>query len=261
MLAENCYTDLCSGSTAHNRFQRTSENFKLMSENPYAAPNHIPTEVASSHNQFGHQYKPLTPLAKILLFAIVAACLCNITISAMDTLGEFLFPGFNDPNKVYSGVAELNFYQASNTIALLMSPVHLLSGILTAIFFYRANANLWSLGVRGLKYTPGWCAAFWFIPVVFWFKPYLAAVEIYKFSRPLNYSARNVQIGVWWTGWVALDVLTFIQIRMIFSETYFGAVELILAWVWSAIYCVVGLLYLRIIFSFAKSPGSDARRS
>ena len=41
------------------------------------------------------------------------------------------------------------------------------------VWQYRARSNLDGLGAVGLRYSPGWAVGWWFIPVAFWWMPYL----------------------------------------------------------------------------------------
>ncbi len=60
--------------------------------------------------------------------------------------------------------------------------------VLTIIFFllwlHRAYKNLPILGVEQLKFTPGWAVAWWFIPIMNFFRPYQIIKEAWKASDP-----------------------------------------------------------------------------
>ena len=229
-----------------------------MSQNPYATPVK-PSNEAPHHNQSSYVYKPLGTLAKVLLISVSLVCLANLSVSAMETFGEFLFPGFSDPNAMLSGEAEEYFLYAMIGVGLLIVPVFILSGVLTAILFYRANANLWSFGVRGLEHTPGWCAGYWFIPIVSLFKPYVVAGEISEHCPPKGFQDPTPAIGLWWACWIIGNVLSNVESRLALSGVNLGTGGLVLSWAATLTTCAAGYLFIRMIFSFAKSQEAMAK--
>lgn len=225
-----------------------------MSQNPYSTP--VKTSAATathSHNQSGYRYKALRPLAKILLFTVGIVCLGNLAVSLMETLGEVLFSGFSDPNAELSGPSEEYFLYAMMAVGFSIAPVYIASAVLTAILFYRANANLRSLGVRGLQHRPGWCAGFWFIPIISLFKPYQVAGEIDQFSRPRGSRIATPPIGMWWTFWIVGNILSNIETRLALSGVALGMAGLVLSWVATIATCSAGYLFIQVIFSFTNS--------
>ena len=224
-----------------------------MSENPYAAPIQNPSGNTARQISSKYQYKPIRPLAKILIFSIGFICLGNVAVSAMETLGEVIFPGFSDPNAMLSSESERYFLLAIAAAGLLILPAFILSIVLTPMLFYRANANLRSLGVRGLQHTPGWCAGYWFIPIISLFKPYQVAVEIDEFSRSSGSWLSPPPIGLWWAFWLISNFLSNIETRLVASGNDLGSGGLILSWTASLLTCVAGYLFIKVIFSFANS--------
>jgi hypothetical protein len=57
---------------------------------------------------------------------------------------------------------------------LLIGPVSFL------LWFFRAYANLPRLGMRNLRYTPGWAIGSWFIPIFNLFRPKQIADDLYR---------------------------------------------------------------------------------
>jgi hypothetical protein len=51
-------------------------------------------------------------------------------------------------------------------------------------WFYRAYSNLPRLGVRSLRYKPGWAIGSWFIPIFNLFRPKQIANDIFRGSEP-----------------------------------------------------------------------------
>lgn len=64
--------------------------------------------------------------------------------------------------------------------------VEIVTGILFCIWIHCAHKNLSSLNVQGLRFSPGWSVAYFFIPVLFWYRPFQVVNEIYKASNSLT---------------------------------------------------------------------------
>ena len=122
------------------------------------------------------------------------------------------------------------------------------------MYFYRANANLRSLGVRGLQHTPGWCAGYWFIPIVSLFKPYQVAAEINAKSLPSGmYDFPCSHVGAWWACWLIGNLLTNIESRLTLNGVDMGGAGLVLSWGSALLVGVAGYLFIRMVFAFAEA--------
>lgn len=103
-------------------------------------------------------------------------------------------------------------------IAAAVGGIYLISFILTIIFFImwfrRAYWNLHRL-TKGLRYTEGWAAGAWFIPIFNWFGPYQIATDLFVKteklltdndlieSKPKQHSIR----GWWWGLWITGNII------------------------------------------------------
>lgn len=80
-----------------------------------------------------------------------------------------------------------------------------------AVWTYRITANAFSFG-HAPSQSPGWAAASYFIPVLNWWRPYVAVTEAWDASDPDGGDARQGGRGVlavWWaffllSGWGTL---------------------------------------------------------
>ena len=97
-----------------------------------------------------------------------------------------------------------------------------LVGIATAIAFlfwiYRVSQNLYSLGAPGQRFSPRWAVGWWFIPIMFFFRPYQVMAEIWKGSvhrtsgAPIEHwktESVSALVPWWWGLWIAAFVLAF----------------------------------------------------
>ena len=53
------------------------------------------------------------------------------------------------------------------------------------MWIHRAHRNLPSLGVSGLRYSPGWAVGGFFVPILNLFRPFQVTTEIWKASDPI----------------------------------------------------------------------------
>lgn len=227
-----------------------------MSQNPYSAPiekSSPQTSPEMVRNRGGYQYKPLNTLAKILLVSVGLICFGNLVVSTMEVIGQMLFPGFSDPNAPLSSDLEQYFLFGIAGVGILSLPTFILAAVVTAMYFYRANANLHSLGVRGLQHTPGWCAGYWFIPIINLIKPYQVAGEINTFSRLPSHETPNASVGLWWTFWIIGNIVSNIESRLALSGADMGSTGLVLSWASTLLTCAAGFLFIKLVFAFASA--------
>ena len=92
----------------------------------------------------------------------------------------------------------------------LVGAVGYLSGILFAIWFYRAYQNVTALNVRG-RYAAGWAIGAWIVPIVSFFRPKQIANDIWRTSDPSLSKQPGTEwmrakvhplLNWWWGTWV-----------------------------------------------------------
>ncbi len=104
-----------------------------------------------------------------------------------------------------------------------MTSFLLLVFVATAIAFllwvYRASRNLRSLGAAGQRFSPGWAVRWWFVPVMFFFRPYQVMAEIWKGSAArasgeatFDWKTESVSalLPWWWGLWIAQYAFGFL---------------------------------------------------
>src|SRR5208282_5504877 len=90
-------------------------------------------------------------------------------------------------------------------IALLTSVLFFVTVVVFSCWIYRANKNVWALGALGLRFTPGWALGYFFIPIIWLWKPYQAMKDLWRASK--NPGAwQTIKPGsilrIWWTLWI-----------------------------------------------------------
>lgn len=109
-----------------------------------------------------------------------------------------------------------------SVIAGIETIVIVISMILFFIWFYKAYKNLPSLGARELSFSSRWVIAYFFIPILWFYKPYGATKEIWKSSDPQiaesdKYSRNKIRtpsiIKAWWAFWIIANFIGWIYLR------------------------------------------------
>ncbi|HYD14716.1 MAG TPA: DUF4328 domain-containing protein [Allosphingosinicella sp.] len=130
---------------------------------------------------------------------------------------------------------------AAVAIALVQGPWALLYGDLAAAFgivqlvtavgslilfllwFYRANANVRAMGADGLTGSPGLSVAWFFIPIVFLFMPFVVMRDTWKASAsPRDWQGQPTAplIGFWWAAMLATHLAASFSFRLWLSGDY-----------------------------------------
>jgi hypothetical protein len=92
--------------------------------------------------------------------------------------------------------------------------------VLFCIWIYRANCNARALGAQRMNFSPGWCVGWFFVPVMWLFKPYQAVREIHRASDPeagpLDWESRPTGsvVPLWWTVWLIAGFVGYAAARM-----------------------------------------------
>jgi hypothetical protein len=102
-------------------------------------------------------------------------------------------------------------YYAPNNFSFLVGQVmlviHIVIGIMTLVWYYRANKNIHAFGAKEVT-SPAMSVIWWFVPIAFLWKPYSVAQQIWKASTPeikliegtewRKVPSSNI-VRVWWT--------------------------------------------------------------
>jgi hypothetical protein len=125
--------------------------------------------------------KPLARLTRSLRGIILAAIVASLL-----ALGVDLYAYAQYSELPAEGLYE-DYFLASDGLNAVVGLAQLGLFIALAVIFlmwvHRANKNLRALSGESLKFTPGWCVGWFFIPVANLFKPYQAVKEIWTVSH------------------------------------------------------------------------------
>lgn len=173
-------------------------------------------------------FKNPTRLTKRLQFFLYA----SLVLCALSLWSNFLeLQLLNDfRNGVYSSEqeAETDAEKNDNRQVLVggaMFIVYVTSSILFLIWFHRVNYNIRKLGAQDMRFTPGWCVGWFFIPVASLWKPYQAMKETVKASiHPADWQnqTNDPLVGVWWTLLILSNSLGQVVLRLAFRADEIG---------------------------------------
>ena len=120
----------------------------------------------------------LAKWTKAFLYAGVALAI----VSAWEVAGEL---------ELYGGAGSQDGWTPL-TALLLLARIALALGtpILVLMWIYRANYNARQLGAADMRFTPGWAVGWYFVPIGWFWMPYLAMREIWRASvNPSDWGA------------------------------------------------------------------------
>lgn len=130
---------------------------------------------------------------------------CAFAASGALLIAAFHF-GF-DPPYLPSGLLDTGQF-----VAMLVAMV------LTAMWIYRAHANLAASGVSGLHFSPGWAVGCYFIPFINLIKPFDAMKELWNASMNGDQrfdSPAPPRIKTWWFLWLGGNAASNAGLRML----------------------------------------------
>ena len=98
-------------------------------------------------------------------------------------------------------------------IGLIQIVVLIATATAFLMWLHRVRRNLTALGVKGLRFTPGWSVGWWFVPIMNVFRPFQIVNEAWQASDPGAAgddwpSARYAPLIGWW--WVLFVISGFV---------------------------------------------------
>ncbi len=112
-------------------------------------------------------------------------------------------------------------------IGILVFIVNLAAIVIFLMWINRAYKNLSPLGATSLRFTSGWAAGWFFVPIMSLFRPYQVVSEIMKVSNPnVNMADSNSWrdlptppiVGWWWALFLISNFIGQIGFRTIFTS-------------------------------------------
>lgn len=168
------------------------------------------------------------------LVAVLLLCLAfNVAMSGTDAVITQSHPELFEDDEELSSPGQLVAVLALLFGAIGMVLAFVACIVLFVVWIRRANRNASALGARGMEFTPGWAAGWFFVPIANLFKPYQAMREIYQASDPdrddqsdeasllsLHWSndPAPLQMKLWWGTWILMSFLDNASMRLSFRD-------------------------------------------
>lgn len=92
-----------------------------------------------------------------------------------------------------------------------------IAGITFFKWLYRANVNSRGFGAQSMRFTPGWCIGYYFVPFLNLVRPYQSMKEIWQVSQnPARWQTQegSSKIGLWWGLSIVTSILGNIVFRL-----------------------------------------------
>ncbi|MBK8975425.1 MAG: DUF4328 domain-containing protein [Planctomycetes bacterium] len=145
-------------------------------------------------------------------------------------------------------------------IELVDIGLFLLTAIVFLTWMYRAYSNLRALGARHLVNSPAWAVGGWFVPILNLVRPVQVMSELWRESLPADRSGSHGLLGLWWTAWLAANLVGLTNLRA------FGSAQTAAEWLRmtrvdqaaSAAAIVAAVLAILVVRSVDRRQGDGA---
>lgn len=141
---------------------------------------------------------------------------------------------------------------------LAILAINVVTIVFFIMWFRRAYWNLHQL-TRGLRYTEGWAAGAWFIPIFNYFGPFQIAKDLFTKTEMLlvdkglisSDSKRFQNAKIWWGLWISSSILSSISSRADNLDSIEGQILLgILGLIGSVISIGAAIFAVKVIQSY-----------
>jgi len=109
--------------------------------------------------------------------------------------------------------------QIQTIVTYLNVGVSIITGVFFIMWFRRAYFNLQQLPGSYFRYSEGWAAGAWFVPILNWIRPYQIMREIWDgnqhyVSHRIGGGASNTPVGTWWAFWIIMSLSSNVYFRL-----------------------------------------------
>jgi len=206
-------------------------------------------------------YKRVKPNnIKVLQFFLYALIL-SVTLMLIADINLYnLLKTFNEPGYIPLTNLDAIADRADNFVSLA---AFLNIGILIIAYFfggrwiYKSNLNLQNISSNKLRFSPGWCVGWYFVPIFNIWKPYQAMKEIFLTSRriaiPNNKNSFPDIFIIWWIFWLIGGYLGSYYFRQSLNIDNLPLEEIINLSMVSIIFDIIDLISIFMFLNIVKN--------
>jgi Domain of unknown function (DUF4328) len=162
-----------------------------------------PTTAVIDHDA-EHEFRDLTTLTTVLVWMLrIGAALALLSLWSSWLQLELLSTEFSPD----AGAAN---DRREGLVAGAAGIVMLATIIVFGRWIVLAHRNLPAMGAQHLEVRPGWAVGFFFIPILNWWKPYVAMRSLWRSSRSVHrpeIQDNTWVLPTWWGLWVSWSLL------------------------------------------------------
>lgn len=198
--------------------------------------------------------KPNSQRATNAIYSLYSTILGSTLLIAM---GIYTFLLLTNPSYQFQTMDEYNSYLTlAAIVGIVYFVLYIICAVLFIMWFRRAYFNLHSV-VRSssLKYTEGWAAGAWFVPIFNLWAPYQIATDLFSKSEAILMKHNLIEskpnfhlVKNWWWGlWIAAGVFSRVASRMddIESVVVLGTILAIIGAFLSILAAIVAVKMIR----------------
>jgi len=203
--------------------------------------------------------RPNADRAKVAILLLYIMLALGITAAISSFMQWQLLNDFN--NGVHVSDTSIT---ANDTREMIVGLLYTVGYICTIVFFIRwfrrAYFNL-HMRSKNLKYTEGWAAGAWFIPIYNWFAPYNIFKDLFNESNRIL-QAKGITppaslpinlLNSYWVFWVVGNIIANVSFRMSRNEDLDSLIHATLIDLVSTLLIIVsGVLLITIIKRYDK---------
>ena len=164
-------------------------------------------------------YNTISRLSKTNTIILIALCVVSMlsiwAVSWNYSLAESMSSGTRI--SVETATKSDNFVAMSGGLVFIVAIIQI---VIFMIWVYKFQKGLPIIKINDARWSPGWCVAWWFIPIMSLFRPYQVIAQFWRATSlknsPTNWKSANVPslLMVWWITSVIATWFAMIYLRL-----------------------------------------------
>lgn len=169
---------------------------------------------SDAHPAHTHPYQSPQIRANWTVGLLAATCLATLLYMAM----TYRVLDLVSQREAGEFITQAHLVEAQDPVdaaSVLVLVVQIPAIVLFLMWVHRGSRNLLALGAHGQRFSPAWAVGWWFVPIMFFFRPYQVMAEIWRGSDPaMQHERRDGAVTAllpwWWTFWIASSLAAII---------------------------------------------------